>query len=113
MKIENTSTQLFFYQTSLSVQAHNSNTKVLEDVYYKANVDPKENKNELDIKAKDSSNETFSSLQFKYHEELNEYYVAVIDPLTNEIIKEIPPKNMLDKYAVRVKYIGLLVDKRA
>src|SRR5690625_2289355 len=36
-----------------------------------------------------------TNLQFKLHEELNEYYVTVVNPLTNEIIREIPPKKML------------------
>lgn len=30
-----------------------------------------------------------TNLQFKYHEELNEYYVTVVNPLTNEVVKEI------------------------
>ncbi|HLQ72718.1 MAG TPA: flagellar protein FlaG [Bacillota bacterium] len=51
-------------------------------------------------------------LKFAYHEELNEYYVTVIDPLTDEVIKEIPPKKMLDMYAAMVGFVGILIDEK-
>lgn len=53
-----------------------------------------------------------TNLQFKYHEELNEYYVTVINPLTNEVIKEIPPKKMLDMFASMVEFMGILIDEK-
>lgn len=53
-----------------------------------------------------------TNLKFEYHEELNEYYVTVVNPLTNEVIKEIPPKKMLDIYAEMVGLVGILVDKK-
>src|SRR5690625_6478551 len=37
-----------------------------------------------------------TNLKFELHEQLDEYYVQVINPFTNEVIKEIPPKKMLD-----------------
>lgn len=53
-----------------------------------------------------------TNLQFKLHEELNEYYVTVVNPLTNEVIKEIPPKKILDMYAAMAEFMGILVDKK-
>lgn len=53
-----------------------------------------------------------SSLKFEFHEDLNEYYVTVIDEVTQEVIKEIPPKKLLDMYAAMTEYIGLMVDKK-
>ncbi|HLS34648.1 MAG TPA: flagellar protein FlaG [Bacillota bacterium] len=53
-----------------------------------------------------------TNLKFEYHEELNEYYVTVINPKTNETIREIPPKKMLDMYAAMVGFVGLLVDEK-
>ena len=47
-----------------------------------------------------------------FHEKLNEYYVTVIDPQTDEIIREIPPKKMLDMYAAMADYIGILIDEK-
>lgn len=35
---------------------------------------------------------THTSLQFELHEKLDRYYVTVVDTITNEVVKEIPPK---------------------
>ncbi|MFY4775074.1 flagellar protein FlaG [Metabacillus sp. RGM 3146] len=51
-------------------------------------------------------------LQFKLHEKLNEYYVTVVDDKTNEVVKEIPSKKLLDIYAAMTDFIGLMVDKK-
>lgn len=53
-----------------------------------------------------------TSLEFKFHEELNEYYITIVNPLTNEVVKEIPPKKMLDMYASMVEFMGILVDEK-
>ena len=53
-----------------------------------------------------------TNVQFKLHEELDEYYVTVVNSLNNEVIKEIPPKKMLDMYAAMTEYMGLLVDEK-
>lgn len=53
-----------------------------------------------------------TNLKFVFHEDLNEYYVTVINPLTDEIVREIPPKKMLDMYAAMTEYMGLLVDEK-
>ncbi|MGN1399874.1 MAG: flagellar protein FlaG [Bacillus sp. (in: firmicutes)] len=51
-------------------------------------------------------------LKFEYHEELQEYYVAVVDNVTQEVVKEIPPKKLLDIYAAMTNYLGNLFDER-
>ncbi|CDQ39006.1 MULTISPECIES: flagellar protein FlaG [Virgibacillus] len=53
-----------------------------------------------------------TDLRFEYHEKLNEYYVTVINPLTEEILKEIPPRKMLDVYAGMAEFMGLLIDNK-
>jgi flagellar protein FlaG len=53
-----------------------------------------------------------TSIKFKLHEKLNEYYVTVVDDNTNEVIREIPAKKLLDMYADMAEHLGLLVDKR-
>jgi len=52
-----------------------------------------------------------TNLKFVYHDELNEYYVEVINPHTNEIIKEIPPKKILDMFAAMADRFGLFIDR--
>lgn len=51
-------------------------------------------------------------LKFEFHDQLNEYYVTIIDQETNEIIREIPPKKLLDMFAAMTEFVGLMVDKK-
>ncbi|MEJ8778808.1 flagellar protein FlaG [Pseudogracilibacillus sp. ICA-222130] len=53
-----------------------------------------------------------TNLKFVFHEELNEYYVTVVNPVTEEIIREIPPKKMLDMYAAMTEFVGIVVDEQ-
>ncbi|MCH6263908.1 flagellar protein FlaG [Neobacillus citreus] len=56
--------------------------------------------------------ESNTHLKFRFHDELKEFYVAIVDDTTNEVVKEIPPKKMLDMYAAMTEYLGLLVDMK-
>lgn len=49
--------------------------------------------------------------KFVYHEELEKYYVEIVDAKTEEVIKEIPPKELLDAYYEMQKMIGNVIDK--
>jgi flagellar protein FlaG len=53
-----------------------------------------------------------TSLKFELHDELKEYYVQIIDEQTKEVVREIPPKKLLDMYATMMKFVGLIVDKK-
>src|ERR1700730_9137198 len=53
-----------------------------------------------------------TSMRFKLHEKLNQYYVVIMDDNTNEVIKEIPAKKLLDMYAAMTEHLGLLFDKK-
>jgi flagellar protein FlaG len=53
-----------------------------------------------------------TSLKFELHDELKEYYVQIIDERTKEVIREIPPKKLLDMYATMMQFVGLIVDKK-
>lgn len=53
-----------------------------------------------------------TSIQFQFHEKLNEYYVTIVDTESKEVIKEIPPKKLLDIYAAMAEFMGLIVDKK-
>ncbi|AXN38755.1 flagellar protein FlaG [Peribacillus butanolivorans] len=57
-------------------------------------------------------NPTHTAVHFEYHEKLNEYYVKVVDDVTNETIREIPPKKLLDFYAAMTEFIGIMVDEK-
>lgn len=53
-----------------------------------------------------------TAIRFEYHEQLHEYFVKVIDSKTDETIREIPPKKLLDFYAAMTEFVGLMVDKK-
>ena len=53
-----------------------------------------------------------TSLKFKLHDKLNEYYVTIVDDRTQEVVKEIPSKKLLDIYAAMTDFLGLVVDKK-
>ncbi|AXH98475.1 flagellar protein FlaG [Sporosarcina sp. PTS2304] len=51
-------------------------------------------------------------LRFQYHDKLHEYYVTIVDSETDEVVREIPPKKLLDMHAAMKDFIGLLVDHK-
>jgi len=53
-----------------------------------------------------------TQLRFKFHEKLNEYYVTIVDSKTDEVIREIPSKKLLDIHAAMREFVGLLVDRK-
>ncbi|QUG40795.1 flagellar protein FlaG [Psychrobacillus sp. INOP01] len=55
---------------------------------------------------------TNTELRFKYHDELETYYVTLINSKTDEVVREIPSKKLLDMYAAMCDFVGLFVDKK-
>jgi flagellar protein FlaG len=53
-----------------------------------------------------------SHLKFVYHEKLQKFYVTIVDNRTDEVIKEIPPKRLLDMVASMSEHIGLIIDTK-
>jgi len=51
-------------------------------------------------------------LKFVLHDELNKYYVQVIDDESKEVLKEIPSKKMMDIVANFYEKLGLIVDTK-
>ncbi len=51
-------------------------------------------------------------LKFEFHDQLNEYYVTLVDEVTDEVVREIPPKKLLDMFAAMTEYLGIMVDKK-
>jgi len=52
-----------------------------------------------------------TELRFKYHEELKEYYVTIVNS-KDEVVREIPSKKLLDIFAAMQDFLGLLVDRK-
>ena len=52
-------------------------------------------------------------VKYQKHDVLNQMIISVIDNNTNEVIKEIPSKKILDMVAKMCEMAGILVDKKA
>jgi flagellar protein FlaG len=79
------------------------------------NSEPKETREQVE-KAVNAMNNllttTNSTSKFLYHEGLDRYYVTLVDKETEEVVKEIPPKNLLDAYYEMQKMLGIIVDEK-
>ncbi|MCH7320655.1 flagellar protein FlaG [Solibacillus sp. MA9] len=53
-----------------------------------------------------------SASKFMFHEGLERYYVTVVDRETEEVVKEIPPKRLLDAFYEMQKMLGMIVDEK-
>lgn len=53
-----------------------------------------------------------SQLRFVYHDGLSEYYVTIVDSVTDEVIREIPSKKLMDIHAAMKEFVGLLIDRK-
>lgn len=53
-----------------------------------------------------------STSKFMYHEGLERYYVTVVNKDTDEVVKEIPPKKLLDAFYEMQKMLGMIVDEK-
>lgn len=54
---------------------------------------------------------TQKNSKFIFHEGLGKYYVEVVDAKTEEVIKEIPPKELLNAYYEMQKMLGNVIDR--
>ncbi|WP_010175141.1 flagellar protein FlaG [Bacillus coahuilensis] len=55
---------------------------------------------------------TQTALKFQFHDKLEEYYVTIVDEKSNEVVREVPPKKLLDIYAAMAEFLGIIVDKK-
>ncbi|MBD7943030.1 flagellar protein FlaG [Psychrobacillus sp. Sa2BUA9] len=67
-------------------------------------------------KAVDALNE-FMTIQnrnskFVMHDGLERYYVEVIDAETEEVIREVPPRKLLDAFYTMQKFLGMIIDEK-
>ncbi len=52
-------------------------------------------------------------LQFRVHEKTNEIMVKIVDDVSGEVLREIPPEKMLDLVAKLWEIAGIIVDEKA
>ena len=51
------------------------------------------------------------NLEFQYHKEVNMMSVRMLDKKTQEVLKEVPPEEMLDQMAKTREWLGAFLDK--
>lgn len=54
-----------------------------------------------------------ADLQFELHDGTGQLIVKLVDVKENKVLREYPPKEMLDRIAKMREYIGMLLDKKA
>lgn len=55
---------------------------------------------------------TETNVKFQLHEQLEVYYVQVIDTKTDEVLREIPNRKFLDMYASMDEIAGMMIDEK-
>lgn len=55
---------------------------------------------------------THNASKFMYHEGLERYYVTVVNKDTEEVVKEIPPRKLLDAFYEMKKMLGMIIDEK-
>ncbi|MFJ8234645.1 flagellar protein FlaG [Ureibacillus sp. NPDC094379] len=102
--------------TPPTVQKNDYILKEINEFETKRQDDQKQVQKEISPKMVDKLNEFMEvhnkNIKFVYHDGLEEYYVTIVDSQTNEVIKEIPPKELLDAYYQMQKIIGNIVDEK-
>lgn len=53
-----------------------------------------------------------TSVHFAYHEKLDEYYVQIVDNETEEMVREIPSKKLMDMHAQMLEFVGIMIDQK-
>ncbi|MFC7685709.1 flagellar protein FlaG [Ureibacillus sp. GCM10028918] len=55
---------------------------------------------------------TNTKLRYEFHDELEKYYVTIVDTKTDKVIQEIPNKKLMDMYSAMLDFLGLFIDKK-
>ncbi|BAQ10208.1 flagellar protein [Bacillus sp. OxB-1] len=55
---------------------------------------------------------TNTQLRFEFHDQLHEYYVTIVNSKTDEVVREIPSKKLMDMHAAMREFLGLLIDRK-
>ncbi|WP_449537801.1 flagellar protein FlaG [Ferdinandcohnia sp. Marseille-Q9671] len=104
-----------YFQQIKSYEIENKGESVtipLQNVRQNEKQDSKENVKQVIDSLNKFLEPNATSLKFELHEELNEYYVTVVNNETHEVVREIPSKKILDIYAAMTEFLGFVVDKK-
>lgn len=96
----------------ITVNSYNNNQNISEMTDEKGN--PTEQAYQVAVnKLNEFMDFNQKNSKFVFHKDLERYYVEVVDSQTQEVVKEIPPKELLDAYYEMQKLIGKMFDTKA
>jgi len=100
-------------------QGSETTKKQMTDVTSTIQVQPADNIEETKAKVQEAVNKMNEMLEvnnsaskFMYHEGLERYYVTVVNRDTDKVVKEIPPRKLLDAFYEMQKMLGMIVDEK-
>ena len=103
----------FQTQAQSTTQSENVDLKVGDAEEGKIVGEPTREQREL---LEERANALFESLNtglaLKFHERSGEWYAVVENKLTREIVKEVPPKYILDLHAKLKEMVGFFLDQK-
>ncbi|MBM7664869.1 flagellar protein FlaG [Solibacillus kalamii] len=115
ISMPNTIQQSTDVQSARSVQTAQAENIVIQENQSETGTEGPVVKEKLE-QAIDSINEFFtinnSELKFVLHEGLGKYFAQLVNAETEEVIREIPSKKMLDVFYEMQKLVGMIVDKK-
>ncbi|MBC9784458.1 flagellar protein FlaG [Heliobacterium chlorum] len=82
------------------------------NISFKPSLDSEQKVKKMVQQINDTLEQFNSHLKFSVHEKTGQIMVQIIDDKNDKVIKEIPPKKLLDFAAALEEVAGLLVDKR-
>lgn len=78
----------------------------------KGEIKEKDLKNALD-KLNKFLEDNRTHAEYQVHDKLNDVMIKIVDDKTGDVIREIPPKKILDMVAKMCEMVGVLFDKKA
>jgi flagellar protein FlaG len=109
VKAENVSVE----KTAKQVEAPKPSVKVEQNIGFNENSEETKQKvQEAVTKLNEMLDVNDSTSKFMYHEGLDRYYVTIVDKKTEEVVKEIPARKLLDSYYEMQKMLGMIVDEK-
>ncbi|WP_273124408.1 flagellar protein FlaG [Bacillus weihaiensis] len=114
MSVEKLSSQSALHiQDQTKITISNANNEYLDEQVNHRQIIPTKSEMEHVIEGLNEVLQPLNThIKFELHEKLNEYYVTVVDDITNEVVREIPSKKWLDIYAAMTDFVGLIVDQK-
>lgn len=97
------------------IEVNNSNKSRIDSLQEKEDYSAKELEEDVKESVKDINEiveKVKEDLAFEIHDETERMMVKVVDRKTQEVIKELPPEEMLDLSARIHEMVGLLIDEK-